>query len=466
MMNSLPLSIGVLHFCGIGGIGMSGIAEVLHTLGYSVQGSELAVNGNVERLRALGISVFIPAHEDNLKNVRVVVMSSAIKPDHPEIVAARKAGIPVVRRAEMLGELMRLKRTIAVAGTHGKTTTTTMVGHMLECADIDPTVITGGIVTAYGTNARLGDGAWMVVEADESDGSFLRLPGTIAIVTNIDPEHMEHYKTVEALHQAFGQFVESIPFYGSAILCIDHPEVKALKGRITDRRLVGYGFHEDADVRAINVRTSRDGCRFDVAFKEGNILHDYYLPMHGVHNVQNALSVIAVGREMNIADDRVQTALAGFTGVGRRFTQVGCVNGVTIIDDYGHHPVEIAAVLKAAQQAREGQGRTIAVVQPHRYSRLHSLFEEFAHCFHDADYVFISDVYAAGENPIEGVTGQALVEAIKKTGHPNVSYLAQPDDLVAEIKRLAQSGDFVVFLGAGSVTQWAHALPQALQSIE
>jgi UDP-N-acetylmuramate--alanine ligase len=471
-MRALPVSIGLLHFVGIGGIGMSGIAEVLHNLGYKVQGSDLAESQNVKRLIAQGMKVSIGHAGENVQGANVVVISSAVKPDNPEVVAARAAGIPVVRRAEMLGELMRLRWTVAVAGTHGKTTTTTLVGHLFEQAGLDPTVITGGIVNAYGTNTRLGDGDWMVVETDESDGSFLRLPGTVAVVTNIDPEHLDHYGNFEALKAAFDRFVDNIPFYGFAVVCTDHPEVRALKARITDRKLISYGFELESEVRAVNVTTGPEGCRFDVVFSGTQIMGaprtvtGYQLPMYGLHNVQNALAAIAIGNEMNIADPTVQSALLSFTGVKRRFTRVGEANGVVVIDDYGHHPVEIAAVLKAARGATAGKGKTIAVVQPHRYTRLSSLFDQFTTCFAEADTVIVADVYAAGETPIVGADRDHLVAGIKKQGHPDVLALPSPDELAALVKSRAQPGDFVVCLGAGNITQWAAALPTQLAALE
>ncbi len=470
-MRALPVSIGLLHFVGIGGIGMSGIAEVLHNLGYTVQGSDIAESANVKRLRAQGLHVAIGHAAENVRGVNVVVISSAVKADNPEVVAARAAGIPIVRRAEMLGELMRLKWTVAVAGTHGKTTTTTLVGHILEQAGLDPTVITGGIVNAYGTNTRLGQGDWMVVEADESDGSFLRLPGTVAVVTNIDPEHMDHYGSFDALKAAFDRFVDNIPFYGFAVICTDHPEVRALKSRITDRRLISYGFDLDSDVRAVNVTTSAEGCRFDVVFSGPHItgaprtVAGYTLPMYGLHNVQNALSAIAIANEMNVPDEKTQAALASFTGVKRRFTRTGDANGVVVIDDYGHHPVEIAAVLKAARSATAGSGKTIAVVQPHRYSRLASLFDQFCTCFAEADTVIVADVYAAGETPIVGADREHLVDGIKRQGHADVLALESPDELAALVHSRAKPGDFVVCLGAGNITAWAHALPEQLTTL-
>ena len=469
-MRALPLDIGLIHFVGIGGIGMSGIAEVLHNLGYPVQGSDIAESANTRRLNDLGIKVAIGHRADNIANAQVIVVSSAVKKDNPEVMAARARLLPVVRRAEMLGELMRLKWSIAVGGTHGKTTTTSLVAAMLDTGGLDPTVINGGIINAYGTNARLGGGDWMVVESDESDGSFLRLPATIAVVTNVDPEHLDHYGTFDALREAFVRFVENIPFYGFAVLCSDHPEVQALIPRVADRRIVTYGIGANADVRAINLRLDRSGADFDVMVEhrttnESRIISGLRLPMFGQHNVQNALAAIAVGQEMGLSDDIIRRALASFGGVKRRFTKTGEAHGITVIDDYGHHPVEIAVTLRAARQAYGGSGRVIAVMQPHRYSRLASLKGEFATCFSDADAVIIADVYAAGEAPIEGVNRDMLVNLVHRAGHRDVTPLGAPGDLPGLIWQVARPGDVVVCLGAGNITAWAHALPGQIQQL-
>ena len=469
-MRALPLDIGLIHFVGIGGIGMSGIAEVLHNLGYKVQGSDMAEGANTRRLAELGIKVAIGHRADNLGNAQVVVVSSAVKKDNPEVLAARARLVPVVRRAEMLGELMRLKWSIAVGGTHGKTTTTSMVASMLDAGGLDPTVINGGIINAYGTNARIGAGDWMVVESDESDGSFLRLPATIAIVTNVDPEHLDHYGTFDALRDAFVRFVENIPFYGFAVLCVDHPEVQALIPRIADRRIVTYGLGVNADVRAANVRLDRGGADFDVlithrATNESRSIEGLRLPMFGQHNVQNALAAIAVAQEMGLPDEVIRRALGSFSGVKRRFTKTGEAHGITVIDDYGHHPVEIAATLRAARQSYGGSGRVIAVMQPHRYTRLASLKAEFATCFVDADTVIIADVYAAGETPIEGINRDMLVGLVQRAGHRDVTTLGAPGDLPGMIWHIARPGDVVVFLGAGNITSWAQALPGQLRQI-
>lgn len=468
-MRALPLDIGTIHFVGIGGIGMSGIAEVLHNLGYSVQGSDQAEGPNVVRLRELGINIAVGHSEDNLGEAGVVVISSAVKPDNPEVVGARKRLLPVVRRAEMLGELMRLKWSIAVGGTHGKTTTTSLVAQLLDAAGLDPTVINGGIINAWGSNARLGSGDWMVAEADESDGTFLKLPATIAVVTNIDPEHLDHYGDFETLRAAFAQYVENIPFYGFAALCIDHAEVQALIPRVSDRRIITYGFSPQAMVRGENIRPGPDGMVFDVAFAgygddEPEIIRDVKLPMFGMHNVQNTLAAVAIAHEMGIDKSVLSSAFAGFEGVKRRFTKTGDVDGITVIDDYGHHPVEIAAVLKAARGAIS-DGQVIAVVQPHRYTRLRDLFEDFCTCFNDADAVLVADVYEAGESPIEGYNRDSLVAGLREHGHRTVMPLVNPDELPEVVKDLARPGDMIVCLGAGNITQWANKLPERLRKL-
>ncbi len=469
MISSIPLNVGTIHFVGIGGIGMSGIAEVLHNLGYRVQGSDLAEGGNVERLRALGVPVLIGHREENLGGAAVVVVSSAVRDGTPEVDAARARRLPVVRRAEMLGELMRLKRSIAVAGTHGKTTTTSLIAGLLEAAGLDPTVINGGIVNAYGTNTRLGEGEWMVVEADESDGTFVRLPASIAVVTNIDPEHMEFYGDFGRVREAYETFVENLPFYGFGALCIDHPEVQALLGRVTDRRTVTYGFSPQADVRALDAGFDADGAVFDAVVRERTgeraerLIPRLRLAMPGLHNVQNALAAVAVARELGIGDDVLRRALAGFGGVKRRFTRTGEAGGIAVIDDYGHHPVEIRAVLAAARGAY--RGRIVAVVQPHRYSRLQALFEEFCTCFNDADTVIVADVYAAGEVPVPGIDRDALVAGLQRHGHRDVRALPGPEALPALVAECAGPGDLVVCLGAGSITTWANALPGELARV-
>jgi UDP-N-acetylmuramate--alanine ligase len=468
-MRALPLSIGTIHFVGIGGIGMSGIAEVLHNLGYSVQGSDIADGANVRRLREAGIPVAVGHDARNLRNSQVVVVSTAVKPDNPEVQAARARLIPVVRRAEMLAELMRLRWAIAIGGTHGKTTTTSLVAAVLEAAGMDPTVINGGIINNYGTNTRMGAGEWMVVEADESDGSFLRLPATIAVVTNMDPEHLDHWGTGEAMLAGYDQFVLNVPFYGFAVLCIDHPAVQQMIPRLSDRRIITYGFSPQADVRADKLVMDKLGATFEVTIADrargrSRKMGPFRLPMLGQHNVQNALAAVAIGAEMEIDDATLRTAFASFKGVKRRFTKTGEAGGITVIDDYGHHPVEIAAVLKAARQA--GAQNVVAVVQPHRYSRLASLFAEFCTCMNDAGTVIIADTYAAGEAPIEGATRDALVDGLRARGHRSVVPLPGPEHLAEMVHAIARPGDFVVCLGAGNITQWAAALPAELQKLQ
>ena len=463
----LPGELGPIHFVGIGGIGMSGIAEVLITLGYRVQGSDAKASKITDRLVKLGATFFEGQRAENIgEEVGVVVISSAIKPGNPELEEARRRGLPVVRRAEMLAELMRLRSNVAIAGTHGKTTTTTMVATLLDKGGFDPTVINGGIIHAYGSNARAGAGEWMVVEADESDGSFNRLPATIAIVTNIDPEHMEHWGTIENLRKGFYDFVTNIPFYGLAVCCTDHPEVQALVGRITDRRVATFGFNTQADVRAVNLTYKAGVAHFDIVLAaEGQMIEGCALPMPGDHNVSNALAAVAVARHLGMKKDEIRDALARFGGVNRRFTKVGEVlGGVTVIDDYGHHPVEIAAVLKAARQAvadRPG-ARVIACHQPHRYSRLSNLFEDFCTCFNEADVVAIAEVYAAGEDPIPGASRDDLVAGLIRHGHRHVRAILDEADLGRLVREQARPGDIVVCLGAGTISAWANALPERL----
>ncbi len=465
----LPSGLGSIHFVGIGGIGMSGIAEVLHNLGYEVQGSDVADSANVKRLREHGITVMIGHAAANVDDADVVVVSSAIKRDNPELMAARAKRLPVVRRAEMLAELMRLKSCVSIAGTHGKTTTTSLVATLLDAGNFDPTVINGGIINAYGTNARLGDGNWMVVEADESDGTFLKLPTEVAIVTNVDPEHLDHFKTFDKVQEAFKAFVENVPFYGFAVMCIDHPVVQALVGRIEDRRVITYGENPQADVRLVDVDLKGGITKFGVVFRNraGEAVHEIRglrLPMPGKHNALNATAAIAVAHELKVPDEKIIEALSQFGGVKRRFTRTGEWNGVTVFDDYGHHPVEIAAVLKAARAASEGQ--VIAVVQPHRYTRLASLFDEFCTCFNDADHVVVAPVYTAGEAPIPGADRDHLVQGLIAHGHRSVTALDGPEQLAGIVAGLAKPGDYVICLGAGSISGWAYALPGELAAMK
>jgi len=468
-LRPVPFALGPIHFIGIGGIGMSGIAEIMLRIGYVVQGSDAKASANTERLEKLGANIFVGHDAAHVgEHVSAVVYSTAVKADNPEMVAARERRIPLVRRAEMLAELMRLQSSVAVGGTHGKTTTTSMVACLLDAGGKDPTVVNGGIINAYGTNAKVGEGDWIVVEADESDGSFLRLKSTVAVVTNIDPEHLDHYGTFDAARKAFRDFVENVPFYGFAVVCLDHPEVQALTATVENRRLVTYGTNPQAEVRALNVKMGPDGARFDVAFairgEDEARVDDIHLPMAGMHNVLNALAALAVARELGVSDGDLKKGLAGFGGVKRRFTTTGVSHGVRVIDDYGHHPVEIASVLKAARAVTEG--KVFAVVQPHRFTRLRDLFAEFCACFNDADEVIVADVYTAGEQPIEGVGRDSLVEGIRRHGHRHALALPSVAELPQIIAREAKAGDVVVLLGAGDITAWAYALPGQLDALK
>jgi UDP-N-acetylmuramate--alanine ligase len=465
----MPETIGVVHFVGIGGIGMSGIAEVLHNLGYTVQGSDQAENANVSRLRDKGIACHVGHKAENLGDAEVVVVSTAIKKSNPELIAAREKHLPIVRRAEMLAELMRFGQAVAIGGTHGKTTTTSMVATLLEAGGLDPTVINGGIINAYGTNARMGEGDWMVVEADESDGTFLKLPAEIAVVTNIDPEHLDHYGSFEKVREAFAQFVENVPFYGFGVMCIDHAEVQSLVSRIEDRRVITYGENPQADVRYSNVRMADGNSSFDVTIHnrktgEAVTINGLTLPMPGRHNISNATAAIAVAHELGISPDLIAKGIAAFGGVKRRFTLTGTWNGVKIYDDYGHHPVEIRAVLRAARESCSG--KVFAVAQPHRFTRLRDLFDDFASCFNEADTVMIAPVYTAGEEPIDGVSSETLVSRIKAAGHRDARFVSGPEAVGPVIRAEAQPGDFVIYLGAGNITQWANAVPDELASAE
>jgi len=464
----MPQNIGPVHFVGIGGIGMSGIAEVLHNQGYEVRGSDLSLNPNVQRLQEKGIHVDIGQRAENIEAAAVVVISSAIRADNPELIAARERSLPVVRRAEMLAEIMRFKNAIAIGGTHGKTTTTSMVASLLDAGGVDPTVINGGIINAYGTNARLGDGDWMVVEADESDGTFVKLPADVAIVTNVDAEHLDHYGDFEAVQQAFLTFVENVPFYGFAVMCLDHPTVQDLVGKVTDRRIITYGQNPQADVLLKDVRNKDGKSVFTVEIRDRlagttEEIKDLVLPMPGIYNVLNMTAAIAVAHQLHVDADDIRQGVDGFSGVKRRFTTVGEVAGTRVIDDYAHHPVEISSVLRAARSAAKGD--VVAVVQPHRYSRLDDLFEDFASCFNDADTVLVAPVFAAGEQPIEGVSHESLVERLRAKGHRDARVIDRPEALAPVLASRVSKGDYVVCLGAGSITQWAAKLPSELQSL-
>jgi UDP-N-acetylmuramate--alanine ligase len=463
----LPFGVGVVHFVGIGGIGMSGIAEVMHNLGYEVRGSDVADGVNVQRLRDKGIPIVIGHKPENVEGAEAVIISTAIRSGNPEVAAARAWHIPVVRRADMLAELMRLKWTISIAGTHGKTTTTTMVAALLDEAGLDPTVINGGVINAYGTNARLGEGDWMVVEADESDGTFIRLPTTIAVVTNIDPEHLDHWAGFDNLRDAFDTFIENTPFYGFGIVCLDHPEVQALVGRVTDRRLITYGANPQADVRAENISYADGASHFDIVFRErgqeiGRI-DKVMLPMPGMHNILNALPAAIIAKRLGASNEQIKSGFAKFAGVKRRFTKAGEWNGVTIIDDYGHHPAEIAAVLRAARNI--SNGKIIAIVQPHRFTRLRDLFDDFCGCMNEADVAIISDVFTAGETSIEGADRDALVAGLEAHGHRDVRALTSFKDLPKLIAEIAEPGDYVIYLGAGDITKHANALADELAKL-
>ncbi len=474
-----PFDKGTIHFTGIGGIGMSGIAEVLSTIGYSVQGSDLKQSKNTERLEKLGIKVFIGQKAENLidengKAVELVVASAAVPQDNPEIVTAENKRIPVIDRAEMLGEIMRLKWSIGIAGTHGKTTTTTLVATMLDQADLEPTVINGGIVNAYGTNAHYGEGEWIVAEACEAYGSIQHFRPTIGVVTNIDPEHLDYYGTFDNLKNAFKNYIQNLPFYGFGIVCVDDPEVQSLLKDVTDRSLFTYGTSPQADCRARNIRITPQGCYFDVRINgrlraQQHEIKNLFLPMPGEHNVLNALAAIAIAQKFRLDDMVIREALQNFQGVKRRFTKTGEVNGVTIIDDYGHHPSEIRAVLQAARNARPNatSGKVIAVFQPHRYSRLDDLFDDFCNCFNEADVVYITDIYAAGEEPIEGREKEDFVKGLVQAGHRSAHIFegASGKDLAPVIADTMQKGDLVICLGAGSISLWANDLPAELEKL-
>lgn len=462
-----PEDIGTIHFTGIGGIGMSGIAEILHNLGYHVQGSDINSNMNTQRLENLGVKIFKGQSEENVAQAKLIIISSAVPSSNPEVIAAKNKRIPIIKRSEMLAELMRLKNAIAVGGTHGKTTTTALIAHMLQTADLNPTVINGGIINSQNTNAWLGTSDWMVVESDESDGSFTKLPAQMVVVTNIDPEHLEHYGSFEKLKDAFDQFVNNIPFYGIAALCVDHPEVQEMISRIQDRRIITYGFSPQADIKAENLRANPDGFLFDISYPAKETTHavqikDIHLPMYGEHNVQNALASIAIAWEIGFSPEKIKKALTSFSGVKRRFTVTGKINGITIIDDYGHHPIEIAAVLKAARQA--SHNKVHAIIEPHRYSRVSSLMKEFSTCAHDADSVHISNIYEASEKPLPGITKEALMDEFIKHGHKDVHTFESPEELPRLLSNKIKPGDFIVFFGAGSSTKWAQAFPANLET--
>lgn len=469
-MNNIPFNLGTLHFVGIGGSGMSCIAELMHNLGYKVQGSDISVSQNIVRLRDMGIRIEIGHCAENISGAGVVVVSSAIHENNPEIMEARHCRIPVVRRSEMLAELMRLKWSIAVGGTHGKTTTTSMIGAVMQVAGLDPTVANGGIINSYGTSAHLGDGKWLVAEADESDGSFIKLPATAVVVTNMDPEHLDYYGSYEKMKDAFLSFVQNIPFYGFACLCSDHPEIQKLISKVTDRLIITYGFNQQAQICAQNIEMKPGLITFDVqvAAEISPTKEDYYikkitLPVYGKHNIQNAMAAIGVGLQLGVNEENIKTALSNFKGVQRRFTKRGSVNNIDIIDDYAHHPVEIMATIKAARDVVKNN--VIVVFQPHRYSRVQSLFEMFCTAFNDADYVIVTDVYSAGENEIEGVNKHNIAEGLRTHGHRHVIELDSPENLPQTIINIANPNDIVLCLGAGTISSWAKKLPEQLSKL-
>ena len=465
----MPRELGPFHIVGIGGIGMSAIAHVMLELGYDVQGSDLADSKNLKRLNEMGAKTFVGHAPENIDNAGCVVISSAVKPGNPERDEALKRGIPVIRRVEILTELMRHYATVSVTGTHGKTTITSLTAHVLEQGGIDPTVITGGIVNDWDSNARIGKGDWMVVEADESDGTFLKLPSQVGIVSNIDPEHLDHYGNFDTLKEAFATFVGNIPFYGLVVAGIDNEHVykiaNSYRGSMNHRHLLTYGEHEEADLRLENLSGAEGFAVFDVALshrvKGGTRrLEGLKLPLPGVHNASNALASMAVALDLGMSDEQIAAAFENFGGVYRRFTRAGVWNKVAIYDDYAHHPVEIANVLRAARSVT--QGRVIAVKQPHRYTRVKDLFEEFAGCFVEADKVIVAPVYEAGETPIEGINHETLAQAMKNSGHQDVETITGQEDLIALLGTSVQPGDLVICLGAGDISRWAHALPRDL----
>lgn len=468
----MPTGLGPIHIIGIGGIGMSAIAEILHAQGFSVQGSDQKESANVRRLRARGIRVFVGHDAMHLVGAKFVVISTAVKDGNAELMAARDRGLPIIRRAEMLAELMRLYRTVSVTGTHGKTTTTSLIAHIFEAAQNDPTVITGGIINAWQSNARLGKGEWMIVEADESDGTFTKIPTQIGVVTNIDPEHLDYFGSVEEMHKAYEAFYRNVPFYGVTITCIDHPVVRDMIARLElrrdGRRLTTYGRSPDADIVLHEVEVSGATTTFSAEVRGGTLgrkrmLSGWTIPVPGEHIALNALAAFAVSAEAGIDDETIRSAIAGFSGVKRRFQPTGSWNGVNIYDDYGHHPIEIAAVLKAARQG--ASSRIVAVIEPHRYTRVQQLFGEFTRCLADADCVVVAPLYSAGESPIDKISSATLADGISATGHASVLLAETPQDIPALVARMADPRDTVIFFGAGHSTDWAHALPQQLNDM-
>jgi len=449
-----------IHFVGIGGIGMSGIAEVLLNLGYKVSGSDLRASDITERLAGFGAEIGIGHKAENLTNVDVVVISSAVHDDNPEVIEARRLHVPVIPRAEMLAELMRMKYGIAIAGTHGKTTTTSMAASILGHAGIDPTIVIGGKLNAIGSNARLGQGQFLVAEADESDGSFLVLSPTIAVVTNIDADHLDHYSGIEEIKDTFVEFINKVPFYGLAILCLDDPNIRDILPRVK-KRYMTYGLASQADIRATHIRHEGFKTSF-VAHYKGYRLGEISFPMPGPHNVLNAMACIAVALELDIPFQAIQEGFAGFGGVGRRFTVKGEPRGIMVVDDYGHHPAEIRATLAAARQGWP-ERRIVTVFQPHRYSRTHQLFNEFVTAFYDADLLVLTDVYAAGEQPIKGATAERLAAEVRRHGQKEVSYIGNRELIPEHLADVVKEGDIVITLGAGNIWQQGEDLVKLLE---
>ena len=466
-MSHLPQNLGVIHFIGIGGIGMSGIAEILIQSGYLVQGSDINISDNTNRLKKIGVKIFIGQKSSNINNAKIIVVSTAITNTNIELIAAKKMFLPIVHRAEMLGELMRLKQSIAVGGTHGKTTTTSLISRIIEQNGMDPTIINGGIISSLGSNAKLGGGEWMIVEADESDGSFAKLNPTVAVVTNIDLEHLDHHGNEKKLEHAFFNFVSSIPFYGFICLCIDHPRVQKLISKLEDKKVITFGLSANADIRATNIIYKNNCMNFDLNISKrlntNTQVYNIEFSMIGLHNIQNALAAISIGLELNIPIESIQNSLKTFNGVQRRFEKVGDYNGSLIIDDYGHHPVEISSALSAARLIAP-KNKIISIFQPHRYSRLRDLFEDFCSCFNDSDQVLLLDVYPAGEKVIKKFESINLAEGLIKYGHKKVSYVKDSNKLANIIKDNLIPGDLVICLGAGTITKIANNLEYDLKN--
>ena len=462
-----PENLGIIHFIGIGGIGMSGIAEILFQSGYHVQGSDLKQSNNTNRLEKLGIKVFIGQKKSNIIDAKIIVVSTAISEKNEEFIAAKKMFLPIVHRSEMLGELMRLKQSIAIAGTHGKTTTTSLIAKMIEDNGMDPTIINGGIISSLHSNARLGNGEWMVVEADESDGSFSKLNPTAAIITNIDLEHLDYHKNEDNLENAFYNFVSSIPFYGFVCLCIDNPRTQRLISKLENKKVITYGMSANADIRATNIYYKNHRMNFSLNIKNNKEFEDNVykieFSMIGMHNIQNALATIATGIELKIPLTKIKNTLKNFTGVERRFQKVGNFKNTTIIDDYGHHPVEINSALSAARFLAP-ESKIIAIFQPHRYSRLKDLFDDFCSCFNKADHVFLLDVYAAGEKSIKKFESINLEKGLADYGHKNVLYIQNQNLLAKNLLKLIQPNDLIICLGAGSITKIANNLEEELKN--